>query len=294
MGTLSSSEYGRIYLITNIVNGKKYVGQTVRAIAKRFVEHCRLQGKCRALESAIGKYGVASFKIELLAIASDQKQLDELEAEYISSIGSMTPAGYNLISGGGGGGKACMETRELQRAFALSPSGILRMQKLRSDPSFIPKIRAAGVHNWPQYVDRMRAGFARPEVQARRIESVRMAYKRPDVLARINVHLAELRTRPEVRAAKSDELTRIWSDPVEKARRSKAISDSLLGHTKNIDYSDQAKAHRKAIANARWADPEYRALMKARNSDPEVIKRRGEAIRAGHARKKAERLAVQT
>ena len=41
------SEFGRIYLITNISNGKKYVGQTVKPIAERWLKYCA-KARCAA------------------------------------------------------------------------------------------------------------------------------------------------------------------------------------------------------------------------------------------------------
>ncbi len=43
-----SGEYGSVYCIENIVNGKKYIGITTRSLQKRFKEHCKA-------ESVIGK-----------------------------------------------------------------------------------------------------------------------------------------------------------------------------------------------------------------------------------------------
>ncbi|MBR3051000.1 MAG: GIY-YIG nuclease family protein, partial [Selenomonadaceae bacterium] len=48
--------FGVVYLIWNIVNGKKYVGQTVKA---RFNEHARQNG---IIGRAIRKYGKKNFR----------------------------------------------------------------------------------------------------------------------------------------------------------------------------------------------------------------------------------------
>lgn len=57
-----------IYLITNKINGKQYVGKTNRTIAERFKEHIRdaQRPRCekRPLYSAIRKYGANNFFIE--------------------------------------------------------------------------------------------------------------------------------------------------------------------------------------------------------------------------------------
>ena len=59
-----------IYVITNDINGKQYVGKTNNSIEKRFKEHCsdRFSKKCekRPLYDAMNKYGIEHFSIEQL------------------------------------------------------------------------------------------------------------------------------------------------------------------------------------------------------------------------------------
>jgi group I intron endonuclease len=53
-----------IYLITNMVNGKRYVGQSVN-IKRRFWDHNRPDARS-IVSSAIRKYGKKNFKREVL------------------------------------------------------------------------------------------------------------------------------------------------------------------------------------------------------------------------------------
>lgn len=59
-----------IYKITNIINGKVYIGQTSFSIEKRFKEHLQDSNKAhtekRPLYDAIRKYGKDKFIIELI------------------------------------------------------------------------------------------------------------------------------------------------------------------------------------------------------------------------------------
>lgn len=57
-----------IYLITNKVNGKYYVGRTTRTIEARWKEHikCMNSGDNRHLYLAMRKYGLENFIIEEL------------------------------------------------------------------------------------------------------------------------------------------------------------------------------------------------------------------------------------
>lgn len=91
---------GFIYLITNNVNQKKYVGQTARDIDTRFSEHCAEKRGYSRLHNAIQKYGWQNFKVEQLEQVS-LDQLDEREKYWIKEMGTRNPeVGYNIALGG--------------------------------------------------------------------------------------------------------------------------------------------------------------------------------------------------
>lgn len=86
-----------IYLITNKINGKQYVGQTVRSLEERFNEHKRHAG---VVGRAIKKYGAENFVYEIIDRADDIETLNRKEIEYIQRLGTVEPFGYNLCYGG--------------------------------------------------------------------------------------------------------------------------------------------------------------------------------------------------
>lgn len=89
-----------IYMITNLINGKKYVGQTKRSLVKRWAEHVRGNSGCSALKLAIKEFGSNNFKIEEIFQANSLEQLCLKERELVLSLGTMYPNGYNLTTGG--------------------------------------------------------------------------------------------------------------------------------------------------------------------------------------------------
>ena len=100
---------GYVYLTTNLINGKVYVGQH---IAKKF-EPERYIGSGVLIKRAISKYGFNKFKCELLAEAETQDELDQLEMYYIKRYNAMDPdIGYNLCEGGSGGNLGYVFTEE--------------------------------------------------------------------------------------------------------------------------------------------------------------------------------------
>jgi group I intron endonuclease len=84
-----------VYLITNLVNGKLYVGQTVTSLAQRWERHCRESRT--VISKAIKKYGRGSFAVEQIGTARNQDELDAIEGLWIRLLASHVKAiGYNV------------------------------------------------------------------------------------------------------------------------------------------------------------------------------------------------------
>lgn len=92
---------GRIYIITNDVNSKVYVGQTVKSLKDRFCGHtCDSNKSNMLIRKAILKYGKQNFHISLLE-ECDISEMDEREIYWISYYNSCdSKHGYNILPGG--------------------------------------------------------------------------------------------------------------------------------------------------------------------------------------------------
>jgi group I intron endonuclease len=96
---------GYIYLITNLVNGKKYVGYTTRTVKKRWKEHMTMAGRGSRffIHNAIRKWGPARFVVETLeTVVGTREDIQAAEVRQITAHGCQAPAGYNLSRGGEG------------------------------------------------------------------------------------------------------------------------------------------------------------------------------------------------
>ena len=104
---------GCIYKITNTVNGQAYIGQTYRDVEVRVLrEHLRnTSSSCKSLASAVKECGEDNFTYEILEDGILPELLDSFEIEAIRIHKTLSPHGYNLTSGGGGGSRS-LETRE--------------------------------------------------------------------------------------------------------------------------------------------------------------------------------------
>lgn len=89
----------RIYLITNLINSKQYVGKTKYTIRHRFAQHCSNDYNTNICQ-AIKKYGKENFLIEELCRCEDD-HWKELEQFYIKKYHThYTEGGYNTTWGG--------------------------------------------------------------------------------------------------------------------------------------------------------------------------------------------------
>ena len=89
---------GKIYVITNKLNGKQYVGQTSRNLDDRFYEHCYDKRSTSHIHRAIQKYGVSNFSLEELETV-DITELDKREQYWIQQLNTYKD-GYNKNIGG--------------------------------------------------------------------------------------------------------------------------------------------------------------------------------------------------
>ena len=96
---------GYIYVITNKINGKQYVGKTENTIDKRWREHCnnyqREHCEKRPLYNAMLKYGIDNFEIkELEYLKEGGKLLSDREIYWIEKLNTYGHNGYNATKGG--------------------------------------------------------------------------------------------------------------------------------------------------------------------------------------------------
>ena len=94
-----------IYRITNKINGKVYIGKTVRSIDARWTQHLAdvRRGSDLLFHRAIRKYGADEFLVEVLYATEDFDELNRLECAAIQQHRSYErDYGYNLTLGGDG------------------------------------------------------------------------------------------------------------------------------------------------------------------------------------------------
>lgn len=88
-----------IYKISNNVNDKVYIGQTID-LKKRWQNHKHDSKRLnQTIYYAMRKYGVENFKIEIIHECNNEDELDEMEVKFIAEHNSYKN-GYNMNIGG--------------------------------------------------------------------------------------------------------------------------------------------------------------------------------------------------
>ena len=87
--------YGFVYITTNLINGKQYIGQHKGDGSDNYL------GSGDRLIIAIKKYGKHNFKREIIEFANSVEELNELERYYITLANAVKSEDfYNIANGG--------------------------------------------------------------------------------------------------------------------------------------------------------------------------------------------------
>jgi len=132
-----------IYLITNLINGKSYIGAEKKYSSEYF-------GSGRLIIEAIEEFGKENFEKKILVNnIESREELYEIESYFIMGLETLAPGGYNRrifswppsLEASSRGGKIA---KELYPELA-SKAGKMRMKKLKKDQEkFLAHQRKAG------------------------------------------------------------------------------------------------------------------------------------------------------
>lgn len=123
----------QIYKITNLIDGKFYIGKTVKTLEERFRRHI-IRKSSPKLTNAIQKYGKQNFIIEMVELCDSIDILNEREKFWIGKLDAINK-GYNLTTGGDGGvvvGEALEKIRAKATGRIVSKESRLKMSYSRS------------------------------------------------------------------------------------------------------------------------------------------------------------------
>ena len=112
-----------IYKAENKINGKIYIGTTIKSLNERIYMHCNASKYPFGM--ALKKYGIQSFEISIIDSALLKEITCEKEIYWIKFYDSKVPNGYNLTDGGEGigGHRHSEETKRKMRESHLLQIG---------------------------------------------------------------------------------------------------------------------------------------------------------------------------
>ena len=134
-----------IYKITNLINGKLYIGKTSNSIEERWQEHISdsQRERCikRPLYDAFNKYGIKNFQIEEIEQVEDDELACQREIYWIDKlrtyIGFDDCNGYNATLGGDS--KRYYNYKELANAYLELGTLKAVTDKFNCDPDTVKK-----------------------------------------------------------------------------------------------------------------------------------------------------------
>ena len=153
----------KIYIITNDINDKVYVGKTEFSIEKRFREHCAdsLKERCekRPLYAAMRKYGVEHFSIKEIEECNTEEA--PFREQFWIGFYKGYEEGYNATRGGDG--KPYIDRQEILNLWNSGKSVKEIVEITKHDPTYTSNILYSfgvdrvevtkrGIQNYSKYV----------------------------------------------------------------------------------------------------------------------------------------------
>lgn len=267
-----------VYLITNTLDGKRYVGRTARSLETRWNQHRRaaLRGDTAMLITrALTKHGLDAFKIECLEECAGDA-VGARERHWITELHThVRDGGYNLTEGGDGGLPGYVfsdETRQKLREKAtgrvMSPDAVERMRQTKigrkQDPEVVERRRQKliGKKRTPEQIERLAAanrGKTRSEESKRRIgDAARGHVVSTETRERLRVaHLGgecPQTTKDAVSRARSKAVVLIISDTERQQFRSLKEASEVTGTP--VLSIQRSLSQKRAVAGRTWQLPD--------------------------------------
>lgn len=118
-----------VYCITNKVNGKIYIGETIKTLKERLRTHYYASNAKHYKKSrmpillAIRKYGIDNFEIEPIQYYDTEEEAKQSEIFWIAEMRRMDIPNYNICDGGDGGKPIWTPKRKRQHSKRMSGIG---------------------------------------------------------------------------------------------------------------------------------------------------------------------------
>lgn len=154
--------YGYVYLTTNKINNKIYIGQHKKEKYDR-----TYYGSGKLLKQAINKYGIENFTNEIIDIAESKEELDKKEQYWIEWYKEKFPDKIYNIAPGGTGGDVINNLSKADRE-----NFIKKMTKINRE-------RCGSIEFKQKTSERMKKKYSDPEERRKQSEKNKKAWSNP-------------------------------------------------------------------------------------------------------------------
>ena len=222
---------GSIYKITNTVNSKAYIGQTIHdAVTGRINDHLnRTANGSRLVKRAIEKYGKKAFTYEILRDGIIPEFLNDLESEAIEKFNTVAPHGYNLTTGAG---DRYTHSEETCRKISEAITGKRKSPEHRAKLSEVRKGKPGKPHS--------------PETLRKMSESMRNSPKAKAQRERLRQQPVSAETRKKRSIALSSENNPRYGKP-----------GTMRGKTFSKEHRQRISESKKGVPNLKKRKPCY-------------------------------------
>ena len=124
---MNKKKFGYIYITTNLINGKKYIGQHAFPTFDK-----KYKGSGTSLKKAFEKYGKENFSVEVIEWCYSQEELNEREVYWLKEYNAIeSKEFYNLTLGNGQFIRGTKLSEETKRKISASNKGQKRTELTR-------------------------------------------------------------------------------------------------------------------------------------------------------------------
>lgn len=267
-------KYYYIYLITNQIDSKTYVGQHHGELDDNYL------GLGNIILQARSKYGDKNFTKDILAVCSSKFEVDILEKEYIKLYREIGKAEYNIADGGDGG----LTSGSFKPGHPVNDATRRKIKEARANQNFteeqIQKRNQSVKEFWDtKDGDTMRKRLSELNKDKKHTQGMHwynngkeniVAYECPEgfVKGRLVTY-----KRSEESKLKTKQSMRAFYDSERSIEVRKKISEANTG----IKFTEERKKH---ISEAKKGKP-------GREQSDEIKKKIGETVRKRWAERKA-------
>lgn len=253
---------GYIYITTNLINGKQYIGKRQK---KKFEPN--YLGSGIHLKSAIVLYGKENFKVEILHKCAKNESLDDLEKHYIEKYDAVSNDNFYNIALGGSGVPLLYQTEKTKRKIGKANKGKKRTAEMNLHNSETKKgskwmhkgtvqtmvmrdeIEHYLENGWKLGMYRKRGGYTHSEATRKKMSESAMGVSKPREQVEKQIQTLKSRKLHWYTNGTEDKLISEYDEVPEGFKRGRMPNESANQKNRETNLKRYAKKEKILIKN---------------------------------------------